>query len=101
VSHSFGRLPHLEFFALLVELRDRALVHHADPRVVVLVELKIERAFGPARLYHRDRILRDLAGLRVHLAEKHLAEIRIPDAALAVEHHVVRLDQLDSAGRIR
>src|SRR5258708_7243681 len=69
------------------------LVHHADPGVVVAVEFEIERAFRPPRLDHRDRILRHLAGLRVHLAEEHLAEVGVPDAALAIEHHVVRLDQ--------
>jgi len=36
---------------------------------------------------------RHLAGVRVHLAEEHLAEVGVPDAAFAIEHHVVRLDQ--------
>ena len=96
-----GSLPHLEFFGLLVELRDRALVHHADPGIVVLVEFEIERALRPARLDDRDRILRHLAGLRIHLAEEHLAEVGVPDVAFAIEHHVVRLDAVDSADRIR
>src|SRR5438132_14185655 len=86
------RLPYLEFLGLLVELRDGVLVHHADPRIVVLVEFEIERAFRPPRLDYRDWILRYLAGLRVHLAEEHLAEVGVPYVALASLHHVMRLD---------
>ena len=88
------RRPLFEFLRLAVELGDRALIHHADPRIVVLVDFEIERAERVAGLDDRDRILRDLAGLRVHLAEEHLAEIRVPDGALVIEHDIVRLDQL-------
>ena len=93
VSHSLGVLPKLELLGLLVELRDGALVHHADPGIVVRVEFEIERAFRPSRLHYRDRILRHLAGLRIHLAEEHLTEVGVPDVARAIEHHVVRLNQ--------
>ncbi len=88
-----GGGPHLELLGLLVELRDGALVHHADPGIVVRVEFEIERAFRPSRLNDRDRILRHLAGLRIHLAEEHLTEVGVPDVARAIEHHVVRLNQ--------
>src|SRR5713101_3222033 len=88
-----GGRPHPELLALPVGLRDGALVHHADPGVVVAVEFEIERAFRPSRLDNGDRILRHLAGLRVHLAEEHLAEVGVPDVALAIEKYVVRLDQ--------
>ena len=88
-----GRLPKLELLGLRVELRDGALVHHADPGIVVAVEFEIERAFRPSRLHDRDRILRHLAGLRIHLAEEHLAEVGVPDVPCAIEHHVVRLNQ--------
>ena len=93
VSHSLGVGPVLELLGLLVELGDGALIHHADPGIVVLVELEIERADREALLGLGDRILRDLAGLGIHLAEEHLAEIGVPDGALAIEHHVMRLDQ--------
>src|SRR5262249_59667922 len=53
-----GRRPHREFLGLLVELADGALVHHTDPRIVVPVDLKVERAERPARLDDRYRILR-------------------------------------------
>ena len=92
-SHSLGVDQISNFLGLAVELGDRALVHQADPGIVVLVDFEIERADRIARLRHRDRILRHLAGLRIHLAEEHLAEIRVPDVALVIEHHVVRLDQ--------
>src|SRR5258708_17504295 len=103
-----GGRPHPELLALLVEFRNGALVHHADPGVVVAVDLEIESAFRPSRLDDGDRILRHLAGLRVHLAEEHLAEVGVPDVALAIEHYVVRLDQRirqvvlrdDRAGRL-
>src|SRR2546428_10082350 len=36
-------------------------------------------AFRPSRLDHGNRILHHLAGLRVHLAEEHLAEVGVPD----------------------
>src|SRR6202035_4309210 len=62
-------------------------------RIVVLVEFEIERAFRPSRLDDRDRILRHLAGLRIHLAEEHLTEVGVPDVAFAIEYDVVRLDQ--------
>ena len=84
--------PGLERLGLLVEARDAGLVHHADPGIAVLVEAEIERADRIAGLQHRDRIFRDLAGLRIHLAEELLAEVREPDHALLVEHDVVRLD---------
>ena len=93
-SHSFGVDHVCEFFGLAIELGDRALVHQADPGIVVLVDFKIERAERIAGLDHRDRILRDLPGLRIHFAEEHLAEIRVPDVAFVIEHDVVRLDQL-------
>ena len=50
-----GSWPNLELFGLLVELRDRTLIHDANPWVVILVEFEIERAFRPTRLDHRDR----------------------------------------------
>src|SRR5262245_15495327 len=62
----FGRTPHLELLGLLIKLRYGALIHHADPRIVILVEFEIERAFGPSRLDYRNWILRHLAGLGVH-----------------------------------
>src|SRR3989442_11141029 len=40
----------LELLGLAVELRDRALVHHADPEVMVAVEANRERAGRYARL---------------------------------------------------
>src|SRR5579864_9266416 len=87
------RAPELEFLGLLVELRNGVLIHDANPRIVVLVEFEIERALRESRLDDRDRILRHLAGLRVHLAEEHLAEVGVPDIAFAIEHYVVRLNQ--------
>src|SRR6185503_10530553 len=87
------RRPHLELPGLAVELRDRALVHHADPGVVVAVDLQVEGPLRPARLDHGDRILRHASGLLIHLPEEHLAEVRVPDVALAIEHDVVRLDE--------
>ena len=38
-----------------------------------------------------DRILDELERLRIELADEHLAEIRVPDLALLVDQHVVRL----------
>src|SRR5215813_3561986 len=87
-----GRRPHRELFGPAVELRDGALIHHADPRIAILVDLKIERAERPAGLDDGDRVLRDFAGLHVHLAEEHLAEVRVPGIAVVIEHHVMRLD---------
>ena len=89
-----GRLPHLELLGLDVELGDGALIHHANPRVAILVDLEVERAERPAFLDDRDRILRHLAGLLIHLAEEHLTEVGVPDVSGLIEHHVVRLDVL-------
>ena len=88
------RLPHLELLGLDVELGDGALIHHADPGIAVLVDLEVERTERPAFLDDRDRILRHLAGLLIHLAEEHLTEVGIPDVSGLIEHHIVRLDVL-------
>jgi hypothetical protein len=68
------------------------LIHHPDPGIAGLVESEVQCADRIARLQHRNRIFRDLAGLRIHLAEELLAEVREPDHALFVEGDVVRLD---------
>ena len=39
-------------------------------------------------------IVRDLAGYRIELGQELLAEMREPDAAVAIDDHVVRLDLL-------
>src|SRR5207247_6306362 len=85
------RLPELEFFALFVELGDGVLIHDADPRIVIPVEFQIQSPFRPSRLHYRNRILRYLAGLRVHLAEEHLAKVGVPNVACVIEHPSVRL----------
>src|SRR5215510_7444230 len=87
------RLPYLELLGLLIELRDGALVHYADPGVIVFIEFEVKRAFRPSRLNDWDRILRQLSRLRIHFAEKHLTEVGVPDIACAIEHDVVWLNQ--------
>ena len=89
---SGGRLPHLEFLGLRVELRDGGLVHHAEPHVAVAVGTEPKHAGRPALLELGHRIFRVLAGLRIELAESLLAEIRVPGDAVRIDHHVVRLD---------
>src|SRR3954454_12551468 len=84
--------PGFERLSLLIETRDAGLIHHPDPGIAVLVEPEIERADRITRLQHWDRVFRDLAGLRIHLAEELLAEMRKPDHALFVERDVMRLD---------
>ncbi len=86
-----GNRPRLEGGGLLVEFRDAGLVHRADPDVSLLVGLEVERPDGEALLRFRDRIFRHLAGLRVHAAKEHLAEVDIPDHPFLVDDHVVRL----------
>src|ERR1051326_848000 len=81
-------LPDLKLLSLFVEFRDCALVHHADPRIPVLVEFKIESAHRRSRLNDRNGILRHLSGLRIHLAKEHLAEVRIPDVSFRVEDDI-------------
>src|SRR4051812_13037107 len=76
--------PSLERLGLLVKARDAGLIHHPDPGIAVLVESEVERADRVTGLQHRDRIFRYLAGLRIHLAEELLAEVREPDHALLV-----------------
>ena len=85
--------PGLERLGLLVEARDAGLIHHPDPGIAGLVEAEIERADRIARLQHRDGEFPDLAGLRVHLAEELLGEVREPDHAVAVEDDIVRLNE--------
>ena len=90
-----------------VEPRDAGLVHQADPDMAVLVDLEVERALRVIGLLHRDRIVGDLAGLRIELRQELLAEMRVPDHAVGIDDHVVRLDLLarkivfgdDDAGR--
>src|SRR5437870_11674257 len=84
--------PGLERLGLLVEARDAALIHHADPEIAGPVGLEIERTDGETGLDHRDRILPDLAGPRVHLAQELLAEMREPDDAVGIDDDIMRLD---------
>jgi len=92
-AHSLG-VVHTRNFSLFLSNFAMALWYITPTQgFVVASNLEIERAFRPSRLDHGNRILRHLAGLRVHLAEEHLAEVGVPDLALAIEHHVVRLDQ--------
>ena len=74
-----------------VEARDRALEHHAEPEIPVLVGLEVERAHRKARLLLGERVFRDLAGGGIELPQELLAEIRVPDLPLAIEHDVMRL----------
>ena len=88
---SGGRLHVWNFSVFAVELRDAALKLHAEPEVLVLVEAHAENAGRRVRLQQRDRVLGDLAGLRIELAEDLFAEARVPRHALRIDDHVVRL----------
>jgi hypothetical protein len=70
------------------------LIHHPEPDIAVLVRVQAERALRPALLEFGQHDLGDLAGLGVHLADVLLAEVRVPDGAVLVDDHVVRLDRL-------
>src|SRR5207253_979971 len=69
-----------------------ALVHHAEPEVLVAVEAHGERAGREARLQLGHRELRDRARARVELAQRLLAEVRVPGDAVGIHDDVVRLD---------
>src|SRR5262249_43158541 len=86
------QVPRLELLGLAIELRDRALVHHAEPEVAVPVEAHGEGAGREARLELRHRELGDLARARVELAQRLLAEVRVPGDTVSVHDDVVRLD---------
>src|SRR2546427_10960717 len=60
----------------------------------MVVELHLERPGWKTLFHDGDRILRDLARLRVELSEELIAEIRIPGHPGRVDDHVVRLGQL-------
>ncbi len=77
---------------LAIEPREPGLVHQADPDIAVLVDLEIKRALRMLRLLHRDRIVRRLAGLRIHPGNELLAEMREPDHPVGINHYVMRLD---------
>jgi hypothetical protein len=85
--------PGLERLSLLVEARNAALIHHADPEITLRVGLEIQRADRIAGLEHRYGKFPDLTGLGVHLAEELLGEVAEPDHAPLVGDDVVRLDQ--------
>src|SRR4030095_15111651 len=83
--------PHLQLLGPGIELADGGLVHHADPQVLVAVHAYRQRAERRALLQLRRRDLAQLAGFLVELADDLRAEVRVPDRALRVDHHVVRL----------
>src|SRR5438034_1524166 len=85
------RLPELEFFGLFVEPGDGVLIHDADPGIVIPVEFQIQSPFRPSWLHYRNRILRYLAGLRIHLSEEHPAQLGVPNLSLAAAHHPLRV----------
>ena len=80
-----------EPLGLRIELGEGGLIHHAHPKIAVLVGIDVEVARRPARLENLHLVFGGLARRHVELAEELLAEVRVIDRA--VEHdHVVRLD---------
>ena len=69
-----------DLLGLGIELADRALVHHAEPEVAVLVGAQAEAALRPALLELGQRELGDLAGLGIEPADVLLAEVRVVPA---------------------
>jgi hypothetical protein len=84
----------LERLALAIELHHRGLIHIAQPQIAGLVGAQPEEAGRESGLVHRDRIFAGLAGLGIEPAQELLAEARIPGDAVAIDHHVMRLDGL-------
>ena len=89
-----GQVPSLHGLRLAIEFHDAALIHQAHPEIAVGVEFEIELALRIARPVERQRIFLQLAGLGIEASEIELAEIRIPDHAVGIDQHVVRLDFL-------
>ncbi len=77
-----GNLVGLHLVGLGIEHGDTALVHHRRPDIAVAVGLQLEKTAGLFILQDGDRVIDDLAGLRVHLADELAAEIAVPDLAV-------------------
>src|SRR5262249_39438366 len=92
-----GRLPllrervHRHFMGLAMDPGDAGLVHPRDPDVVIAGDLNIEAPLRRLRLEYWDRNLLRLAGLGMETAGELRAEVGIPDHAVAIDDHVVRL----------
>jgi hypothetical protein len=75
---------------LAVDLGGAGLIGHADPEIAVGIELEIERALRLFRPQQRQRMIRDLAGLGIELADDLAAEVGIPGVPVGIDHDVVR-----------
>ena len=87
-----GNRVHAEGLGLAIEPRKSGLVHEPDPDIAVLVDFEVEGALRMIRLLHRDRIVRRLPRLRIHLGEELFAEMREPDHAVGIDDDVMGLD---------
>ena len=85
------QLPDLELLGLRIELRDAALIHHAEQEIAVAIDAEVEIAGGEALAQLGHGVFGVLARLRIDLAQELLAEIRVPGLAVD-DDHVMRLD---------
>src|SRR5690242_4328982 len=76
---------------LRIDRADGALVHGVEPEFTVLVEFQAEIADRRAGLELLGLIFRELERLRIELGDEQLAKIGIPDVALLIEQHIMRL----------
>ena len=70
------------------------LEHQAEPEIALRIGFEIERAGRPALALQRHREALVLQRLGVEAAENLAAEVAVPDDAVGIDHHVVRLDGL-------
>jgi len=89
--HSLG-VDHMRNFSVFLSNFAMALWYTRHPGVVVAVDLQIERAFGHPGLTTGIGYCVTLPVFGSSLP-RNICEVGVPGVALAIEHHVVRLDQ--------
>ena len=88
-----GQAVRFDRLGLSVELGEGALIHHARPHIAGLVFFDVEQALRIPGLELRHGIFLQSAGLGIEFAEEHFAEVGVPDHAVLVDDHVMRLDR--------
>src|SRR5438128_8487556 len=87
----YRRLKGLHLSCLWVESNDLHLRHVAEVNPPFLIDIDLETALGDlAETVLRNGILEHFAGFGIELPNELGIEIRIPHAALRVEHLVMR-----------
>ena len=80
-----------DLFARGVDLVDAGLVHAGHPQIALGIELERQRALRLVGPHGRDFVIGHFAGRRIQLADELMAEVRVPDDAVAIHDDVMGL----------